>query len=63
MHHSVASAGAAYVMTNYEQHICYDEHLDVYHYIDPVHRLHIDKIPDGAHLHVTPNPKCSRAIA
>ena len=31
--------------------------------IDPVHCLHIDKIKRGAHLHVTPNPKHSRAIA
>ena len=31
MHHSIASAGAAYVITNNEYHICYNEHLDVYH--------------------------------
>ena len=30
---------------------------------DPMHHLHINKIARGAHLHVTPNPKYSRAIA
>ena len=30
--------------------------------VDPAHRLHIDKITHGAHLHVTPSPKYSRAI-
>ena len=50
-------------MVNYDQCICYDECLDVYHYIDPMHYLHIDKIAHGAHLHVTPNAKYSRAIA
>ena len=49
-------------MTNYEQCICYNEHLGVYCYINPVHHLHIDKIARGVHLHVTPNPKYSRAI-
>ena len=42
--------------------LCYNEHLDIYHYIDPAHRLHVDKITHGVHLHVTPNPKYSRAI-
>ena len=28
------SAGTVYVMTNYEQHICYNEHLDVETCID-----------------------------
>ena len=37
--------------------LCYNEHLDVYHYIDPVHHLHINKITCGANLHVTPNTK------
>ena len=32
-------------------------------YIDPVHHLHVNKITCGAHLHVTPNPEYSRAIA
>ena len=49
-------------MINYDQYICYNEHLDIYHYIDPTHCLHVDKIACGAHLHVTPNPKYSRAI-
>ena len=31
-------------------------------YVDPAHGLHIEKIARGAHLHVTPNPKYSRAI-
>ena len=57
------SADAAYVMINYDQRIRYDEHLDIYHCIDPTHHLHIDKIAHGAHLHVTPNPNYSRAIA
>ena len=51
-----------YVLINYDQHICYDECLDVYHCIDPAHHLHGNKIACGAHLHVTPNPKYSRAI-
>ena len=39
-------------MTNYDQCIHYEEHLDVYRCIVPLHRLHIDKIAPGAHLHV-----------
>ena len=32
-------------------------------HIDPAHHLHVNKMTHGAHLHVTPNPKYSRAIA
>ena len=36
-------------------------------YVDPTHRLHVDKITRGVHLHVTPNlkysPKYSIAVS
>ena len=60
LYHSTVTA---YIMTDNEQHLLhFDEHLDIYHYIDPAHHVHIDKITRGVHLHGTPNPKYSRAI-
>ena len=52
------------MIINHEYQLHNDEHMDIYwlFYVDPVHHLHINKIARGAHLHVTPNPKYSRAI-